>query len=708
MFGVRPAEGVVAMASSKTSKEQEALARLRNFGICAHIDAGKTTVSERILYYTGKEHAIGEVHDGSAKMDYMEEEQERGITITAAATTIAWGDHTLNLIDTPGHVDFTAEVERSLRVLDGAVVVFDGVHGVEAQSETVWLQADRYNVPRLCFINKMDRAGADFDASCASIKERLGATIAPLTVPVGFGDTFKGVVDLIAMTFLRFEGEQGSDVVTEAIPEDLADEMELRRGELLEALADHDDELMEVVLDGGELDAEQIHRVLRKAVLTASFFPILAGAALRNAGVQPLLDAVVRYLPSPIDVGAIQGVDPNQTSRERSVTPSRDEPLCALAFKIITDSHGDLVFARIYSGEIVQGKGVFNPRLGRHERAMRLLKMHANEREQVERAGPGEIVALVGLKLTATGDTLCEKTAPILLEHIEFPEPVISMAIEPKSAKDRARLDEVLARLSREDPTFRVQQDAETGQLIIAGMGELHLEVLKNRMVRDFRVDANVGKPRVSYRQTVAGSGSAAHTFERLVAGSEQVATVTVAVRAGASGSGIAIDVSADEASIPTAFRDAVREGIQFGAEGGLDLGYPVLDVVADATGGKAHETDSTETAFQVAAGEAFQAACHAAGVVILEPIMAFEVTTPDEFVGPISSDLVRRRAVLAGEEMRGARRVLRGTVALSAMFGYSTTVRSLSQGRASYTMTPSGFAPVSEADRKRLMLEEF
>ena len=689
------------------SKEQEALARLRNFGICAHIDAGKTTVSERILYYTGKEHAIGEVHDGSAKMDYMQEEQERGITITAAATTIAWRNHTLNLIDTPGHVDFTAEVERSLRVLDGAVVVFDGVHGVEAQSETVWLQADRYNVPRLCFINKMDRAGADFDGSCASIKERLGATIAPLTVPVGFGDTFEGVVDLIQMKLLRFVGEQGSEVTTESIPESLVDEMDLRRGELLEALADHDDELMEIVLEGGEPDAEIVHRVLRTAVLTASFFPVLSGAALRNAGVQPLLDAVVRYLPSPVDAGAIHGVDPNKAARERVVEPRRDAPLCALAFKILTDSHGDLIFARIYAGEIVQGKGVFNPRLGRHERALRLLKMHANEREQVERAGPGEIVALVGLKLTATGDTLCEKTAPILLEHIEFPEPVISMAIEPKSGKDRARLDEVLARLSREDPTFRVKQDAETGQLIIAGMGELHLEVLKNRMVRDFRVEANVGKPRVSYRQTVSGSGSASHTFERLIAGTQQIATVTVAVKAGAPGSGLAVDISADEASIPPEYRVAVREGVAFAAEGGLDLGYPVLDVVADVTGGRPHETNSSDTAFGVAAGEAFQAACHTAGVVILEPIMAFEVTTPDEFVGPISSDLVRRRAVLAGEEMRGSRRVLRGTVSLSAMFGYSTTVRSLSQGRASYTMTPTGFAPVSESDRKRLMLED-
>ncbi len=683
------------------------LARIRNFGICAHIDAGKTTTTERILFYTGKEHAIGEVHEGSAKMDYLVEEQERGITITAAATTIQWLDHQLNLIDTPGHVDFTAEVERSLRVLDGAVIVFDGVHGVEAQSETVWRQADSYDVPRLCFVNKMDRGGADFDHSCDTIRERLGANIVPLTVPVGAADTFRGIVDLVTREFVTFEGDQGSDVKRQSIPHDIQEEMEVRRAELIEGLADVDDAIAEIYLEGGEPEIETIHKALREAVLGTKLYPVLAGTALRNAGVQPLIDAIVRYLPSPLDRGTTTGHVPDQPEKDVTFEPKDDEPLCALAFKIMTESHGDLTFVRVYAGQIKQGKGVYNPRLGKHERPQRILRMHANDRQQLDAIGAGEIAALVGLKNTVTGDTLCTKDRLVALESIRFPEPVISMAIEPRSTADRDRLEEVLGRMAREDPTFRVSQDAETGQTIISGMGELHLEVLKNRLLRDFKIEANVGKPRVSHRQTVRGAGKASHSFERLIAGVEQKATVEIQVAPGTPGSGFTFENKASPIDVPAQFAEAVEEGARFAADGGLDMGFPVIDVAATLVGGRAHETDSTEVAFQAAAGEAFREACTDGGVVILEPIMRLEVTTPSDFVGPIQSDLVRRGAVIEGDELRGTLRVIRGTVALNAMFGYSTTVRSLSQGRAGYSMEPAGFREVSDEERKRLTFED-
>ena len=682
------------------------LEKVRNFGIAAHIDAGKTTVSERILFYSGKEHAIGEVHEGAAKMDYLQEEQERGITITAAATTIPWNGYHLNLIDTPGHVDFTAEVERSLRVLDGAIVVFDGVHGVEAQSETVWNQARRYAVPRMCFVNKMDRAGADYDRSCLSIKERLGAPIVPLTMPVGAGDTFQGVVDLMHMRFLTFEGEQGEKVVEHSVPDEVLEEAEMRRSELIEGLADHSDAVAEVYLEGGDLSTDLLKTELRKAVLSTSLFPVMTGAALRNKGIQPLLDAVCDYLPSPMDVGAVHGHKPGKLDDEVTFEPDPKGPLCALAFKIVTESHGDLTFVRVYSGTIKQGKGVYNPRLGKHERPGRLLRMHANDREQLTEVSAGHIAALVGLKETATGDTLCQKEHPVALESIVFPTPVISMAIEPRSAADKDKLEDVLGRMAREDPTFQVREDAETGQTIIAGMGELHLEVLKHRLTRDYKIEANVGKPRVAYRQTVRGVGTAEYTFSRLIAGEQQTATVTIRVEKGADGSGIQFEAKVGP-EIPSEFVAAVEEGVRFGADGGLDLGYPVLDVKATLVAAKAHETESTEVAFQAAGGEGFQAACHDAGVMILEPIMAFEVTTPTEFVGPVSSDLVRRRALLEGDDVRGELRAIRGKVALSQMFGYSTAVRSLTQGRAGYSMEPAGYAEVGDEDRKRLTFED-
>jgi elongation factor G len=682
------------------------LETIRNFGIVAHIDAGKTTVSERVLYYTGKEHAIGEVHDGTAKMDWMAEEQERGITITAAATRIRWLDHDLNLIDTPGHVDFTAEVERSLRVLDGAVVVFDGVSGVEAQSETVWHQAEHYGVPRMCFINKMDRGGADFDRSCASIRERLGARIAPISVPIGAADTLAGVVDLLTREAIYFRGEQGAEVVREAIPEALREEMEVRRSDLVETLADFSDEIATMFLEGVDPDAEALARAIRTATLAAQIFPVLSGAALRNQGIQPLLDAVVAYLPSPLEARPIEGHHPGRRDKVELRKPDPKAPICALAFKIAMDPHGDLTFVRIYSGTIKQGQGLFNSRLGRHERAMRILRMHANDREALETASAGDIVALVGLKQTATGDTLCEKGHPIALESIVFPEPVISMAIEPRSAADRDKLEEALARLSREDPTFHTAEHEETGQTIISGMGELHLEVLKHRLVSDFKIQANVGKPRVSYRQTVRRPAEAEHTFQRLIQGKDQVATVRIRVEPAEPGAVNELLVDDPTESVHPKFRPAVSEGVLFAAQGGLDLGFPVIQVKATLVGGRTHETDSTEIAFGAAGGEAFREACEAAGLAILEPVMRFEVTTPADFVGPIQSDLARRGAVVEGEDLRGELRVIRGTVALIQMFGYSTTVRSLSQGRASYSMEPAGFREVPPDVARRLSFE--
>jgi elongation factor G len=678
---------------------------VRNFGIAAHIDAGKTTTTERILFYTGKEHQIGEVHDGSATMDYLAEEQERGITITAAATSIEWKGYALNLIDTPGHVDFTAEVERSLRVLDGAVIVFDGVSGVEAQSETVWRQANKYAVPRICFINKMDRGGADFDQAVASINSRLRAPTVSVTVPVGAADTFQGIVDLVRREYVTFEGEQGEIVKRDPIPAALSDEMEIRRGDLIEGLAEHSEVILEKWGDGVEPTVEELDQALRTAVLSGQLFPVFAGSALRNTGVQPLIDAVCAYLPSPLDVGAVEGHKPKQPDAKETREPDPKGPLCALAFKIITDAHGDLTFVRIYSGTIKQGKGLYNPRFGRHERAGRLLRMHAADREQISEASAGDIVALVGMKQTATGDTLCDKDHPIALESIVFPEPVISMAIEPRSAADRDKMDEALGKMAREDPTFRVATDEETGQTIISGMGELHLEVLKNRLLRDFKVRANVGTPRVAYRQRIRGPGKAVYTFQRLIGAVEQTATVELAVRPGEPGAGITFHSSLPAGRVPEAYLTAIEEGARFSAEGGLDLGFPLIDLHIELIGARAHETDSTEMAFQAAAGEACRAACEAGGAVILEPEMRFEVTTPSDFVGPVQSDLIKRGASLEGDELMGDLRLIRGRVALSAMFGYSTAVRSLSQGRAGYAMEPAGFREVSAETAKKLRL---
>src|SRR5262245_60342564 len=530
------------------------LSRVRNFGIVAHIDAGKTTLSERILFYTGKEHAMGEVHEGTAKMDYLQEEQERGITITAAATTIGWHDHVLHLIDTPGHVDFTAEVERSLRVLDGAVVGFDGLNGVEAQSETVWRQATRYHVPRVCFVNKMDRPGADFERSLESIRTRLGATPVAVTMPMGAGEDLRGVVDLITMEALVFDAaDKGRTVHRSPVPDDLRAEAEIRRHELVETLANHSEAVGDAYLAGEEPNAETLRRGLREACLKAAVFPTLCGAAFKNVGVQTVLDAVVAYLPSPLDVGDVEGRDPKDLEKVERRPPDPEAPLCALAFKIVSDAHGDLTFTRIYSGTLQQGQGLWNPRLAKHERALRLLRMHANERTPIAEAQAGDIVALVGLKETATGDTLCDRKAPIVLESMSFPEPVMSMRIEPRTNADRDRLNDALARLAREDPTFRVHVDKETAETIIEGMGELHLEVLTNRLTRDLGVAANVGKPRVAYRQTVAGAGTASATFERVIGSKAHAATVALAVEAAPGSGGVAFENKASGLQVPPA-----------------------------------------------------------------------------------------------------------------------------------------------------------
>jgi elongation factor G len=671
------------------------LARVRNFGIVAHIDAGKTTVSERILFYTGKEHAMGEVHEGTAKMDYLPEEQERGITITAAATTIAWRDHVLHLIDTPGHVDFTAEVERSLRVLDGAVVVFDGVNGVEAQSETVWRQATRYRVPRVCFVNKMDRPGADFERSLASIRSRLGAVTAPVAMPAGSGEEFVGTIDLLAMEMLVFDpADRGRTVRRGPVPDAYKAEAERRRHELVAVVVDHSERAGEKFLHGQELTPEDLRAGLREATLRASVFPVLAGAAFKNVGVQPLLDAVVDFLPSPKDVGPVEGRDPKDPARAERRPPDPDAPLCALAFKIVSDAHGDLTFTRLYSGTLEQGKGVWNPRLARHERAMRLLRMHANEREALESASAGDIVALVGLKETATGDTLCDRSAPIVLEAMRFPDPVISLRIEPKTNADRDRLNESLARLAREDPTFRTRVDADTGETIVEGMGELHLEVLTNRITRDFGVGASVGKPRVAYRQTVAGTGESEARFERQIASKVHAATVRVRVEPVPGSGRVEFRSDVSPVALPKAAVASVERGVQSAAMGGLS--YPVLDVRATLLGGSfPPDREMSEIAFEFAGTQAFSQAFDAGTPVILEPSMRVEVHTPNAYTGDVLADLNRRRAVIEASEIHGDLRILSGRVPLSTMFGYSTAVRSLTQGRASHTLEPAGWEAV-------------
>ncbi|MFI5402214.1 MAG: elongation factor G [Planctomycetota bacterium] len=681
--------------------------KVRNLGIIAHIDAGKTTVSERILYYTGKEHKMGEVHEGAAKMDWMEEEQQRGITITAAATTIPWRGYRLNLIDTPGHVDFTAEVERSLRVLDGAVVVFDGVHGVEAQSETVWRQADRYRVPRLCFVNKLDRAGGSFDRSLASIRKRLSLPPLVLQMPVGLEREFRGVVDLVRMEALLWpEDGLGEKFERGPVPKELEEEATVHRLDLVAALAELDDEVAERYLAEAAVDADLLAAGIRRATVACKATPVLCGAALRNKGIQPLLDAVVAYLPSPRDVPPARGIHPETEKPEER--PCDDAaPFSALVFKSFADRHGDLVYLRVYSGTLEENGHAFNPRAKKGERIQQLYRMHANERERIEQAHAGDIVATVGLKYAFTGDTLCPKAHPILFEGARFPETVISMAIEPKSNADRDRMVEVLARLKRDDPTFDTHDDEETGQTIIAGMGELHLEVLTHRMLRDFQLGVNVGSPRVSYRQTLGQRGAGEGRFEQEAGNKMQFAHVAVEAAPLDKHEGFKVEWE-DRARLvlPHPIQEAVERSLADSARSGAGETYPLIGVRVKVIAATYREEDSTDLAFEVAASRALEAAAEKGRRLVLEPVMRVEIRTPNEYVGPVLGDLNSRGAnILVTEPLDAAFTEVAATVPLAEMFGYVGTLRSLTQGRASHSMEPSGYRPVPPDVANRLLL---
>ena len=666
-----------------------ALDRVRNIGIMAHIDAGKTTTTERILYYTGRTHKMGEVHEGGAVMDWMAQEQERGITITSAATTAFWRDFRINIIDTPGHVDFTVEVERSLRVLDGAIAVFDSVAGVEPQSETVWRQADRYGVPRIAFINKMDRTGADFFGAVQSMVDRLGARPVPVQLPVGQEEHFRGVLDLVEMQGVVWEDDLGTKIATIEIPEGLREQAEEYHHQLIDAVAEHDEELLETyLLDEASVTPEMIRRALRKATLAIAITPVLCGSAFKNKGVQPLLDAVVDYLPSPLDVPPVHGVDP-RTGKELSRRPSEDEPFSALAFKVMSDPYvGKLTYFRVYSGKVRAGERVVNVTTGKTERIGRLLQMHANHREEREEIGGGEIVAAVGLKATTTGDTLAVDSAPIRLEAIEFPDPVISVAIEPKTKADQDKLSQGLARLTEEDPTFRVRTDEETGQTLISGMGELQLEILVDRLKREFGVVANVGRPQVAYRETVDRRvEKVVGRFVRQTGGRGQYGHAVINMEPAEPGEGYEFLDKIVGGKIPREYIPAVDLGIQEAMEAGILAGYPVVDVRVELVDGSYHDVDSSEMAFKVAGSMAFKNAMQRAKPKLLEPVMAVEVVTPEEYLGDVMGDLNARRGRVEGLEPRGNAQAVRARVPLATMFGYATDLRSMTQGRATFTM---------------------
>src|SRR5213080_4192794 len=666
-----------------------ALDRVRNIGIMAHIDAGKTTTTERILYYTGITHKLGEVHEGAATMDWMAQEQERGITITSAATTAHWRDHRINIIDTPGHVDFTVEVERSLRVLDGAIAVFDAVAGVEPQSETVWRQADRYGVPRIAFINKMDRTGADFFASVQSMVDRLGAHPVPVQLPIGQEEHFRGVVDLIEMRAIVWQDDLGQRYEVEEIPSELLEQAQEYHHQLIDAVADHDEELTETyLLDEESVTPEMLKRALRKATLDISVTPVLLGSAFKNKGVQPLLDAVIDYLPSPLDVPPVQGVDP-RTEHELSRKPANDEPFSALAFKVMSDPYvGKLTYFRVYSGQIKAGDRVVNTTTGRTERIGRILQMHANHREEREEIGAGEIAAAVGLKSTTTGDTLAVETAPIRLESMTFPDPVISVAIEPKTKGDQDKLSTGLQRLAEEDPTFRVRTDEETGQTLISGMGELHLEIIVDRLLREFRVDANVGRPQVAYRETISKPVSGVRgRFVRQTGGSGQYGDVVIDMEPAEPGEGYEFMDKIVGGKIPKEFVPPVDLGIQEAMESGVLAGYPVVDIRIELIDGSYHDVDSSEMAFKVAGSMAFKEAMKRGRPKLLEPVMAVEVITPEDYLGDVMGNLNSRRGRVESLEPLGNAQVIKAVVPLAEMFGYATDLRSMTQGRAEFTM---------------------
>jgi elongation factor G len=672
-----------------THLRQVPLGRTRNIGIMAHIDAGKTTLTERILYYTGRNYKIGEVHEGSATMDWMEQEQERGITITSAATTCLWHDHTINIIDTPGHVDFTVEVERSLRVLDGAVAVFDGVAGVEPQSETVWRQADRYRVPRIAFINKLDRTGADFFADVQSIVDRLHANPLVIQLPIGREANFRGVVDLIEMKAHVWKGDDGKVWDTIEIPTDMLGKANEWRGKMLEVAAEADEKLLEKYLEDLEITPDEIRQAVRIGTINQLFVPVLCGSAFKNKGVQPLLDAIIAYLPSPADLPPIRGFKPGDESTEMAREARDEEPFTALAFKIMSDPHvGKLTYFRVYSGHAAKGEAVLNTTTGKKERIGRILRMHANHREDIEHVFAGDIVAAVGFKNTTTGDTLSVERHPIQLESMEFPAPVISVAIEPKTKSDEEKLAESLHRLSEEDPTFLVRTDEETGQTIIAGMGELHLEILVDRLVREFKVVANVGKPQVAYRETIKGPVEKVEgKYIRQSGGRGQYGHVVVNLEPTGPGGGYEFVDRITGGRIPREYIPAVDDGIEEALENGILAGYPVVDVRAILTDGSFHEVDSSEIAFKIAGSIAVQEAARRAGMKLLEPIMEVEVVTPEEYMGAIVGDLSARRGKVDEMGQRGAARTVRAQVPMAEMFGYATDLRSLSQGRAVYTM---------------------
>src|SRR5450755_559650 len=665
------------------------LEHTRNIGIAAHIDAGKTTATERILFYTGRTHKIGEVHDGAATMDWMVQEQERGITITSAATACTWRDTRINIIDTPGHVDFTVEVERSLRVLDGLVALFDSVAAVQPQSETVWRQANKYKVPRIIFVNKMDRMGADFFNCVAKVRERLGAKAVPIQVPIGAEADFLGVVDLFTMKQIVYTDDLGSVMASdEDVGGPLRTVAEKWRQELIEAIAEQDDELLELFFDGKEIPVARLKSALRKATIAGDVLPMLCGSAFKNRGVQPLLDAVVDFLPSPIDAKAIVGTDPKDETKKITRQPLDSEPFAALAFKIATDPYGNLTYFRVYSGILEKGSYVYNARSGRKERIGRILRMHANHREDIDAIGAGDIAAAVGLGDTRTGDTLCDEKHIIILENIVFPEPVISQAIEPKTKGDQDKLGTALSRLAQEDPTFRMRTDEETQQTIIAGMGELHLEIILDRLKREFKVEANVGKPQVAYKEAITKSVEKQGKFVRQSGGKGQYGDVVIRLEPGAPGTGYVFESKIVGGVIPKEFVKPVGEGIREASQSGVLAGYPVLDFKATLLDGSYHDVDSSEMAFKIAGSTAFKEANRSAGPIIKEPIMAVEVTTPKDYIGEIIGDLNSRRGMIQGtEDAPGQAQVIKANVPLSEMFGYATDMRSKTQGRATYTM---------------------
>ena len=687
------------------------LSLVRNIGICAHIDAGKTTVTERILYYTGKNYKMGEVHEGTATMDFLEEEQERGITIQSAATTCPWThagtDYKINLIDTPGHVDFTIEVERSLRVLDGAVAVFDGKEGVEAQSETVWRQADRYEVPRMCFINKMDKLGANFEFSFKSIIERLGANPIAVQSPIGFGDELEFIVDRMENRAYYFDAnELGAKVEERDVPDDLKDEVAKWRHEMIEKIAELDEELMEKYLGDEELSVADLKAALRRGTIARDCNPVFCGSALKNIGVQRLIDGVIDYLPAPTEVEEVQGVDPRDTDSKLSRPHTDDAPLSALVFKVVSDTHGDLTYVRVYSGKLKKGERVLNPANNKREIVSRIFEMHAKDRQSLDEVGAGMIVAVIGLKNSGTGDSLCDPDDPITLEMMNFPDPVISMSIEPKTADDRRKLGEALVVIRREDPSFRSQYDEETGQTIISGMGELHLEIIKNKLLRDMKVGVEVGKPRVSYREAVSSAANDVRgKFVKQTGGRGQFGDATIhiepytAEQAEADGLNFDGNVAFENlivgGAIPKEFIPSVEVGVRQTAASGVLAGYPLINIKVSLVDGSYHPVDSSQVAFEQAGRLALNEACRKAGIDLLEPIMKVVVTTPEEFIGPVTGDLSSRRGLVVGQEDRGVTRIITAEVPLSEMFGYVTTLRSLTQGRANSSMEPLEYRPL-------------